>query len=189
MGRKKIQTANNPKRKRVKTTRIERTDDGGPEPYAILDRLVASSRRDLADVKIALAWRREWTVDPDGRLTVGKCCKPREASRPFMEYDIVILLNEELWPLLAPLQKKELLFHEITHIVVVLDRALQPQLDERSRPVLRIRKHDIEEFAIVRERYGPENLGSVAASILARSKEPLLQAHAETPARMSTVAP
>jgi hypothetical protein len=162
------------KRKKVNVTPIERTDDGGPECYAILDRLVAADRTDLVDIRIALAWRSGWTVDKDGHLKSGKCCRPNEVSRSLMEFDIVILLNDALWPLLNAMQREELVFHELMHIVVVLDEQGQPKRDQKERIVLRMRKHDIEEFYCVRQRYGEENLNSVAASIMERAERPLL---------------
>jgi len=166
------------KRKKVTITPIERTDEGGPECYEILDRLVANLRPDLVEVQIAMAWKQGWTVDRDGLLKAGKCCKPSEVHRSLMEFDLVILINEELWPVLSPWQKEELVFHELMHAVVVLDDTGEPKRDEKERLVLRIRKHDIEEFHVVRERYGQDNLRSIGADLITQSREPLLQPRA-----------
>jgi len=162
------------KRKKITVTPIARGPDGGPEPYGILDHLIAEVRQDLVGVKIALAWKRGWTIDPDGLLKAGKCCKPAEVHRQLMDFDIVILLNEDLWPLLKPKQREELVLHEMTHVAVVLDKTGEVKRDDRGRTVVRIRKHDIEEFRVVRSRYGQDNLRSVGASVLSKSKEPLL---------------
>jgi hypothetical protein len=169
--KQKIDTA---KRKKVTVTPIERTDEGGSECYAILDKLVGSDRPDLATLKIAMAWKAGWTVDKDGLLKVGKCCKPNEVSRQLMEYDAIILISQELWPHLKPKQKEELVCHEMCHIVVVLNEEGRPKLDDRGRIVIRLRKHDIEEFSAVRRRYGKDNLRAVAAEIMEKIKEPLL---------------
>ena len=135
------------KRKKVTVHPIERDARGGPECYAILDRLLASVRDDLVMVKIALAWKSGWKPNKDGQLKAGKCCKPNEVSRQLMNYDVVILLNEEVWPHFEPLEKEELIYHELMHVAVVIDEASgEAKLDTRGRIVIRLRHHDIEEF-------------------------------------------
>ncbi len=167
-----------PKRKAVKVTPIAR-EAAGPEPYAILDRLVEADRDDLVAVKIALAYRKGWKLDQDGHLKAGKCCKPNEVSRQLMDYDIVILLNEEIWPHLTAREKEELVFHELQHIAVVLDETTgEAKLDDRNRIVVRIRHHDIEEFHVVRERYEHDNLGDALGRIWRKLQEPLLHQEA-----------
>ncbi|MCU0918200.1 MAG: hypothetical protein MUC88_27095 [Planctomycetes bacterium] len=173
------------KRKKVTVHPIERmyNDVGqaaGPEPYDVLDALVAEARPDLVQLKIVLCWKSGWTVDQDGQLKVGKCCKPNEVSRALAQFDLVILLNEEIWPQLTSLQKEELLFHELCHAVVVLDKNGDEKRDEAGRPCLRCRRHDIEEFHAVRERYGHDSLVGLAAGIIQAAKEPLLAGQEET---------
>ncbi len=168
------------KRKKATITPIARTCDGagvltGPEPYEILDRLVAECRPDLVQVKISLCWKAGWKIDRDGHLKAGKACKPNEVSRALMEFDAVILLNEELWPHLTPRQKEELVFHEMEHLVVEMDEHGEEKRDEKGRICVRCRHHDIEEFHSVRERYGEENLQSAAAAILEIAKAPLFE--------------
>jgi hypothetical protein len=163
------------KRKKVTIFPIVRAaNDAGPEPYTILDRLVGACRDDLAALRIALAYKHGWTVNRDGQLQAGKCYKPNEISRSLIDYDVVILLNYELWPLLDAQQKEELIFHELQHVAVEEDGNGDEKRDEKGRLVIRIRHHDIDEFRAVRARYGEENLGSAAATILARAREPLL---------------
>jgi hypothetical protein len=163
------------KPKKVKVTPIERDGEGGPEPYAILDRLIASARDDLVLVRIALAWRSGWAPDKDGQLKAGKCCKPNEVSRQFMDSDLVILLNEDLWPHFTGQEKEELVYHELMHAVLELEETTgEAKLDTRNRPVLRLRHHDIEEFHAVRERYGEENLAAAARRIWQKLQEPRL---------------
>ncbi len=175
MAKTATQATESPKRKKVTVTPIVRDDQGGPECYAILDRLVAADRSDLVMVKIALAFKRGWKPDKDGRLKAGQCCRPNEVSRQLMDYDIVILLNEELWPHFEPIEREELIYHELQHVAVVLDETTgEAKLDERNRIVVRIRHHDIEEFQVVRERYGHDNLGAAARRIWAQLQEPLL---------------
>jgi hypothetical protein len=163
------------KPKKVTVFPIERAaKDEGPEPYTILDRLIGACCDDLVELRIALAYKHGWTVNRDGQLKAGKCCKPNEVSRSLMDYDVVILINDELWPLLDAQQKEELIFHELQHVVVELDGNGDEKRDEKGRLVIRMRHCDIEEFRAVRARYGEENLGSAAAAILARAREPLL---------------
>lgn len=176
MAKTASQTQESPKRKRVTVTPILRGADApDPEAYQILGRLVQELRPDLVGVQIALAFKKGWKPNKDGQLKLGKCCKPDEVGRQFMDCDIVVLLNEEIWPHFADGEKEELVFHELEHVVVVLDETTgAAKLDDRNRVVVRLRHHDIEEFRSVRERYGAQDLDGSAGRIWAKIQEPLL---------------
>jgi len=146
------------KPKQVKVELIARlAGDKVTEPYKILERLVAGERSDLAELNIGLAWRHDWKPDRDGLLKLGKCCKRTDLDRELAEYDFVILLNAEVWPVLTGDLKEWLVFHELEHAQLVIDgETEEPKMDDRGRFVCRVRKHDIEEFTSVIERYGSE---------------------------------
>ncbi len=175
MGKTRMQTQEETtKRKKVTVTPIMR-DNEGPECYAILDRLIEQERPELLGVEIAFAYKKGWKPNKDGHLKAGKCCKPNEVGRQFMDCDIVILLNEDLWPHFTEAEREQLVFHEMEHIAVVLDETTgDAKLDDRDRIVLRLRHHDIEEFRSVRERYGHDSLDQAIERIWAQIVEPLL---------------
>jgi hypothetical protein len=133
--------------------------DVGQSMYALLQQLVDAHHREIADARIALAWQTSWTPDADGHVTLGQCRKVSELEREvadLLAYDFVILLRQEFWldPLTTDLQRRALLDHELEHASVKLDDHGDPVENERGRVVYRIRKHDVEDFACIAERYG-----------------------------------
>lgn len=128
----------------------------GATMYALLDELVEAHHPELQDARIALAWCSSWNPDVDGRVTLGKCRKASDLDRELAQFDFVILLRRSFWRArgVTALQQRALLDHELCHAAVKLDKFLDPVEDERGRKVWRTRKHDIEEFACIVERYG-----------------------------------
>jgi len=126
------------------------------EPYQILRRVRANFHSDIADARIALAWRKELKADVDGHLILGRCVKASDLQRELVEWDFVVLLNREVWQHLdfTTDRKEALMDHELCHAAPVLDGDGEPKIDEKNRPVWRVRKHDIEEFGEVVERHG-----------------------------------
>ncbi len=133
--------------------------DVGQPMYALLQHLVDVHHEEIRDARIALAWQTSWTPDVDGHVTLGQCRKVSELEREIadlLSYDFVILLRQEFWldPLTTDLQRRALLDHELEHASVKLDDHGDPVLNERGRVVYRIRKHDLEEFSAIADRYG-----------------------------------
>lgn len=127
--------------------------------YMLLRELVETHHADLRQAQIALAWNLSWRPDLDGRLVLGKCHKVSDLHREVAEvraYDFVIILLERFWTdvLVNERQRRALLDHELCHADIKRDAHGDPITDERGRTVYRIRKHDLEEFACVAERYG-----------------------------------
>jgi len=144
-------------KKKVLVRLIERDEDHGPEPYRIMDELIAAHHGHLVDAKIALAWRMEWAEDKDGHLTLGQAKKGSDLDRELHDYDFVILLNHEAWNRAGfdEKQRAALVDHELCHCQVAIDDETgEPREDEYGRIVWRIRKHDIEEFKDVVARHG-----------------------------------
>src|SRR2546430_14270783 len=92
-------------------------NDKRPEPYRILDEARKKWHVDLAEAKIALAWRKNLKADVDGHLMLGKCVKASDLQRELAEYDFVILLNREVWsdPDFTREKKLALVDHELCH--------------------------------------------------------------------------
>ncbi|HYC00429.1 MAG TPA: putative metallopeptidase [Candidatus Limnocylindrales bacterium] len=135
---------------------IPRDSPRGEPMYRLLDALVREHHHEIRFARIALAWCTSWKPDVDGKVTIGKCKKASDLDREFMAFDFVILLSKAYWtdPLIEDRHRAALLDHELCHAAITLDRDGEPVVDERGRPVYRLRKHDIEEFHVVPERHG-----------------------------------
>lgn len=150
--------ARSPKPKTVSYELIPRDSVIGAPMYTLLDWIVKAHHEDLEYARIALAWCTSWKPDVDGRLTLGRCKRASDLDRELADYDFVILLLRGFWRdervTETDHQRRALLDHELTHATLKLDANGEPVDDERGRRVYRIRKHDIEEFAAIVERYG-----------------------------------
>ena len=144
------------KPKKVSYRLIPADSDEGRPMYRLLEELVAAHHEDLTQARIALAWCTSWKPDVDGIVTLGKCRKASDLDRELAAFDFVILLRQSFWqdPLVTDVQRRALLDHELCHGTVKLDQHGEPVEDERGRLVYRLRKHSIEEFTEVIERYG-----------------------------------
>lgn len=154
MSERKRKTA---KKTAVSYALIDRVGEVGDPMYRLLDELVDRFHDDdLREARIALAWCTSWKADADGRVTLGKCRRATALDRELSQWDFVILLNKDFWthPKVTALQRRALLDHELCHAAIKLDENGEPQLDDRDRVVYRTRKHDIEEFASIADRYG-----------------------------------
>lgn len=165
------------KRKKVTVQLLKRVHAGKvTEPYDIMEKLIERDRSDLLDVKIAIAWRVGWRADANGLLTLGRCRKRGDLDRELDKFDFVILLNKEAWATLDETQKKALVFHELCHAQIVIDADGNPKQDDRDRIVCRIRKHDVEEFRAVTDKFGlwTQDLARLAQANINDSARPLL---------------
>jgi len=72
----------------------------------------------------------------------GKVMKTSPLLKFMSGYDLVILINKNVWDSLPDNHREALLFHELYHIQVDGDKII-------------LKKHDVEEFVKVAERYGP----------------------------------
>lgn len=173
MGRRRVPQEK--KQKRVTVKLIQRMVGGKiTEPYKIMEELVKTKRDDLKKLKIGMAWRAGWRADQDGVLTLGQCRKRGDLDRELDDYDLIILLNEDAFPTLKPPEKERLIYHELTHAQVVMDKDGDPKVNDRDRIVMRIRKHDIQAFKCEIEEYGDDDLFEIAKGRMEDAKRPLL---------------
>jgi hypothetical protein len=135
---------------------IEPESDIGRPLYRLLEGLVEQHHEDLREARIALAWCTSWKPDVDGRVTLGKCVKASDLHRELAPYDFAILLSRAFFEdgLVTPMQREALIAHELMHAAVKYDVRGEPEYDARGRMIYRIRKHDLEEFSAIAERYG-----------------------------------
>jgi hypothetical protein len=78
-----------------------------------------------------------------GRIRyAGQVSKASPLLKFLTGYDLIVLINKDVWDSLSQNSKEALVFHELYHIQV-------------SDGKVSLKKHDIEEFVKVIERYGP----------------------------------
>lgn len=143
-------------RKPVHYELIARDSVAGDLMYALLDELVDQHHPDLRTARIAIAWQTAWKPDVDGRVTLGKLKRASDLDRELAAFDFVVLLHRAFWTdeRVTDLQRRALLDHELHHAALKLDPKGEPVEDERGRKVFRTRKHDVEEFTAIVQRYG-----------------------------------
>jgi hypothetical protein len=148
--------ARDQKPKKVSYQLLDPASEDGRPLYTLLGELVAAHHEDLRDARIALAWCTSWKADVDGIVTLGKCRRASDLDRELAAWDFIILLREAFWrdPQVTDHQRRALLDHELTHAGLKHDVHGEPVEDERGRKVWRVRKHDLEEFSCIAERYG-----------------------------------
>lgn len=159
-------------------------EDGVVHPiYQLMDRLIGSDHTELVEANIALAWNHGVKPDRDGHVMLGQARKTGELERQLHGFDIIIVLNSEWWndAEVTDRQREALLFHELCHPRPVLDENGDPKVDENGKIVWYNRKHDVEEFRTVIQKYGlyKADLEDMAAAMVqARNSDP-----EETPPR------
>lgn len=163
-------------RKKLNYKLLERKDFS--ETYALMDKLIGAHHTEIADAKIALAWRFGFKEDKDGHIVLGKCKKCSDLDREAHDFDFIIILNYEFWNdgQTTDAQRAALLDHELCHASVSTDAQGEEKMDVHGRYVYRVRKHDVEEFREIVDRHGiwKQDLQQFAESIRAAKKQPLL---------------
>jgi hypothetical protein len=154
------------------------------QPYKLLAEIRAEQHFDTADAKIALAWKKGTKPDADGHLVLGCCMRASDLQRELVDYDFVIVLNQEVWedPEFDRGKKLALLDHEMMHAARSLDADGEPVIDSKNRPVWRVRGHDIEEFTSIIARHGcyKRDLEKFAEALLLKKKQPLFTMQSST---------
>jgi putative metallopeptidase len=145
--------------KKAKAVAYRLIHPDGSRVYAWLRELLDAYHPDVAEARFVLVWHTNWHADDDGRLTLGMCQKASDLTREIADaaaYDFVILLNQNFWddPLVTDDQRRALLDHELCHAAVKRGDDGALVIDERGRVTYRLRKHDLEEFSSIAERYG-----------------------------------
>ena len=153
------------KEKKPKIPRIEiaprKPANGQPadalavEAYQMLDELIGRWHGRLKKMRIMLAWLRGLKADADDQLRLGKPIRSTDLPRQLSEVDWVIAVNREAFGMFTPAQRRALLDHELCHAAIATSKKSgEPRIDALGRPVFRVRKHDVEEFAEVAKRHG-----------------------------------
>ena len=160
MGR--AQSAVQEHRKAVKVRPIERMHAGKiVAPYKVMESLI-EEEEDHAPLKLAtilMCWHNGWQADVDGVLVLAKMKKASDLDRAIGSrfgdsYDFVMQLNEKAWSSLSDDDKRMVIDHELTHAAADLDRDGEQKVDTRDRLCWRLRRHEIQEFRSIVDRYG-----------------------------------
>jgi len=184
MGRKKSKSVEE-KRKAVKVRPIERKHGGKVTgPYRIMEELIPQHHPELEPAKIILLWRKGWKPDVDRFLQLAHPKKASELDRAIGStfgdaYDFAVQLNEDAWPGLSDDKKRQIIDHAMCHLAPDLDRDGNQKLDAKERRCWRLRKHPIQEFPEILERYGVEEclgLNATALQAVEDADRPLLKA-------------
>jgi hypothetical protein len=67
------------------------------EPYQLLDRAQTKWHPHLNHAAIALAWRKNWEPDQDGRVILGQCKKVGDLEKEFHDYVVELLEAADFW--------------------------------------------------------------------------------------------
>ena len=155
------------------------------QPYELMAEIRAELHFDVAEAKIALAWRKGTKPNADGKIVLGRCVKASDLQRELFDYDFVIVLNKEFWedPEFDRAKKLALLDHELCHAARAVDADGDTGVDTKNRPVWRQRGHDVEEFEEIVTRHGvwKRDLERFAEAIAKRKKSPLFAEEIPTP--------
>ncbi len=68
--------------------------------------------------------------------------------------DFLLILDAEWWGEASDREREALIFHELCHCMIALDRDGEKRFTDEGDPVWAIRAHDLEEFNAVARRYG-----------------------------------
>lgn len=112
------------------------------------------SLENLKMVKIGYMFREEAPIS-EGKVTVGMAIRVDDRNWAIHKTDALIEIARDVWEEASEQFRQALMDHELSHISVVMDEAATPVMDESTGRIrIRIKKHDIEEFADVLERHG-----------------------------------
>jgi hypothetical protein len=137
---------------------IDRFTDPGRNLYAALDALIEQHYEDLKDARIALVWALTWQPDVDGNVRLGAAQRASDLGRELAPYDFAIQLSKTFFeePLTTDQMRRYVLDTELAHCMVKYDADGDAVVDQKGRPVYRMRDFDTKCFSFVVERYGPD---------------------------------
>lgn len=155
------------------------------EPYQIMERLLDECEEfePIQDAHIRLYWRKDWQADVDGVVVGAQCAKATDRERLLAEesgerVDLIILLPEETWPTLDDTEKEHRIYHELCHFAPALDSSGNQKLDEKDRPIWRLKRHPIAAFPTEVKRYGADSVlhrNDILADALEEADTPLFR--------------
>lgn len=103
-----------------------------------------------------------------GRPALGLCRKIKTKERVLGRGDAEITLDGDWWASHDEAEKRSLLDHELHHIEVETDSNGKALTDDFTRPILHLRKHDVEVgwFSIIAARHGSHSVERQDAAVI-----------------------
>jgi len=97
-------------------------------------------------------------VSPNISKTIaGKCKRSGAEFKFFTNLNYLIEISEDIWNALDNEQRRILLYHELMHILVLINKS--------GDEVYKIRNHDVEDFAKIINKYGTDWISVIKNSI------------------------
>jgi len=127
-------------------------------------KLIRDYHPDLDEANVGFLFRDKAQKSGD-RVVLGKASKVQDRLKPFLDYDFIIWIAQDVWEgELSMAQREALVDHELCHCT----------MDDNGKP--KLKHHDIEEFNEVVERHGiwKDDLKTFAGIIEEALKQPSL---------------
>ncbi len=80
------------------------------------------------------------------KTTAGRCIRAGKELKFFSDYDYLIEISAEYWDNLTEQSRKILVLHELMHIDI--------RYTKQGKEIFGTKPHDVEDFAILLEKYG-----------------------------------
>lgn len=132
-------------------------------PHFIIDKTIEDIAKDIIDkhrpelgiLSIAYMFRPEAPIS-DGKATAGMCVRVDDRNWAIHKHDFVIEIAKDIWDDAPnPDFRTAIVDHELGHCGIRMDESGDPMRDPNSNRIKTYsRKHSIEEFDEVMERYG-----------------------------------
>ena len=117
-----------------------------PEPRQVANtHVIPQHHAWLKDFAIEYLYRPDWAKK--GRTVWAQIKKASPLEKYLSGYDLIIVFNEEIWPRLDDMQKRALVDHELTHVVMDVN-------EKTGEVTFGLVGHDLEEFTAIVQRYG-----------------------------------
>jgi hypothetical protein len=111
---------------------------------ATAEEIIRQYHADLRNANIGFLFRSEAQSSGDKQVTA-TASKVSDKLRPFLDYDFIIWVAEDVWKSLTHERRQALIDHELCHCQYIGGPG------EGKATILH---HDIEEFIVIIERYG-----------------------------------
>lgn len=115
------------------------------ELQTLCEAIIDERNIEVADARI----RYELVYPNISKKVAGKCIPGNPRMRFYGECEYIISMSGELWDSLDENRKYILAYHELLHILVVMN-------DKTGEWDYKIRKHDIEDFSMLTNEFGTE---------------------------------
>lgn len=130
--------------------------EDSPDLQAVGLELIKKFHPDLKSINIGYLFRDKASYS-HGRLTLGMAVRVDDRNYVYGGRDVMIEIGKDTWDQLSTDERQIVLDHELHHIQVELDEKGSTVLDKNGRPKVFLKRHDVEEFYSILERYGDKH--------------------------------